>query len=657
MAGLKLPIILLLIVFFVTLAVYLYLKARGQVFDEDFIHTYAELLEALKRHMVDLVSDHDDFRGTEEEYLKEKADRAKASEAFKNAVFAIPAAKIYTREVFKNFIAANVPPRIVDQILGLDGDSEPSPYVMFLIIMYHYEKYHKYDALSVWIADYDLARERQAAGVSSEGDTAYYITLEDLEYTYSDLSIDLDRDERIEVLAMMAFEDVKGYGKLGIIQEQNINGYNLGVSGSTLDYVDSGEDGRVSTASATNSLWLYIGEKYIHLEFLDFESQDEIRRCIQRLIRYNSPGSLTEKRGLLTNSLYDQSRVMAVRPPIGETWACFVRKCAISSVDPTVLIYKPYVKGGAEFTIKFIQFLMQGFITIAVSGRQGSGKTTMMKGFAGYYPPTANIRTVESVKELYLRELYPDRNIFGMTESEFVKSAQIEVGTKKMDSRVTTIGEIASDEVAGEAIQLGMTGSECLLFSIHSNTAAELVRTMRNALMKTAHFDNTMIAENQVTTVVRINIHLDYVTGGERFIRRITEIIKLAEDDDYPEYDEENPERAAFRLKREYYIRRTDRPTFITRDIIVYNMGRHCYEIKNPPSDELSERICEKLTVGKAEEYRAFIDLYWRGQKTPGYEGVTDVHRPGEKPEQENATVQTKQEESGIIDNPYRLEA
>lgn len=614
---------------------WLYSKAKRQVIEEELIENYDELTEAVKRHFVEVVFASDDLTGTDEEYKARKAERAKANEYFKNATFGIPAAKVYTREVIKAFIKENVEPYIIDQILGLDPDSEPSDYVKFVIILFHYEKDWKNHALAKWIDEFELDRPKSARGVKAEGDVAYYITRDELKDSYNELAIKLTPEEKTDVLSRLVFADVKGFGKLTFIQEQMINGYNVGVSGSVLDYVDINDEDRFSEdpdniSKTTNSLWIYFGEKYIHLKFFEFDSPDEIKRCIQRLIRYNAPGALTEKRGTLSNSLYDQSRVMAVRNPVGETWAAFVRKCAIKSVDPTDLIYKDYVHN-AEIIIKLLQYIQRSLITTAVTGRAGCGKTTLMKGLIAYYDPRINIRTIETVRELFLRELYPDRNIYEMCESPTVSAARLGTDQKKMDSGVATFGEIASDEDAGQMVQLGMTGTECLLFSHHANTTEMLVKTLRNALLKTAGFDNATIAEIQVTTVVRIDVHLDYFTGGKRYISRVTEIIQLNEGEEYPEYDGADSEQSAFNLNREYYRRQTDRPTYITKDIIRYNIDTDTYEPVNEPSAELMRRMHEKLPRELWEELNAFLSYYWRGESINGYAGVTDVHRPSVK--------------------------
>lgn len=220
---------------------------------------------------------------------------------------------------------------------------------------------------------------------------------------------------------------------LDTISEMNINGFNLGVSGSVMESVKvvGKRENRDIISEATNSLWLYFGGQYIHLQFLDFGSEDEIKRIIQLLIRYNSPGPLTAKRGFIVNTMADKSRILAIRPPVGEYWAVFVRKFTLDNVTPEALIIKQGVTGG-EICIKLIEFLMRGLITIAVTGRQGSGKTTLMKSIIAFYDRRYNLGVLEMAPEMYLRELYSDRNIISVQETDYVSAEHIQDALKKL---------------------------------------------------------------------------------------------------------------------------------------------------------------------------------------------------------------------------------
>lgn len=363
---------------------------------------------------------------------------------------------------------------------------------------------------------------------------------------------------------------------------------------------------------APRSVWLYFNGKYIHLRFLTFQTEEELRRVVQLLIRYNNPGPLTEKRGYLVNTMYDKSRVLAMRPPASEYWAVFVRKFTLSDSSLTALIDKPYVNQ-AHLAIHLVQYLMMGQVTCGFTGRQGAGKTTMMTAAVKYIDPRYTLRVLEMAPEMYLRELYPERNILSVQETEYVSATELQDALKKSDASVSIVGEVATDAIAARMIQMGQVASIFTIFSHHANLAEQLVYAIRNSLVNAGGFSGSMLtAEQQVIDVIRVDIHLNYTTDGRRYIERISEIVKLEESVPYPEYDQDNPVHSMNEITKEYYTRRTDRKSFTTRDILRFNLQTNTYETCDWFTTELTEKMLSVMPADKVPEFKQFILDNWR---------------------------------------------
>jgi pilus assembly protein CpaF len=607
---------------------YFFAKGKKQVMEDEDLASFEDILDALKNYIVDLIKEDGKNVKTDEEYKRLYKRKAKINDSLKSAVYGIDSAKVHVQELIHAYVEEKVPLDRVEQVLGIDNDSEPSPNVMFEIIMYRYKKRYSRNALKNWILKNDFHLPKEAAGIVIPGDKDHYITSSDLEESYYKEKILLSNDEKIDILTVLLYQRFKGYGMVDTISEMNINGYNIGVSGSIMDSLNSGAQAKHENGSiisgATNALWLYFGGNYIHLQFLDFGSEDEIRRIIQLLIRYNSPGPLSAKRGYIINTMHDKSRILALRPPVAEYWAAFVRKFTLDDITPVALIVKEGVTDG-ELCVKLIQFIMRGLITTAVTGRQGSGKTTLMKAIISFYDPRYNIGVLEMAPELYLREIYHFRNIISVQETANVSMEELQDAFKKADRAITIVGEVATDAVAARMIQLAMTGSLCTLFSHHANTAKDLILTLRNSLVNAGGFSNMTVAEKQVTDVVKINIHLDLSAEGKRYINRVTEIVQLEEGIPYPYFDKENQVESVANIQREYYTRETDRVTFETNDILTYDVDTDTYKVGECMSDLLYNKIRATLTNEERLEFDSFIKHYWKGIKTKGYEGVTNV--------------------------------
>jgi len=614
----------------------LYQRAKlrtTEVVEEDF-STIEKVLEAVKMEMVEIVKEDYSLGLSEAEFNALYKRKARINNALKNCVHGIDSAKVIVIELIRGFIAEKVPIDKVSELLGLADGMQPSDHVIFEILMYRYKKKHGKQALAVLIDKYDLARERPATDANRPTDVSYYITSEDLRSIYEQEDIHLTDDEKYDLLAILVYQLYKGFGILDTLREMDINGFNCGTSGSILTNLQANREGGLK---ATNSVWLYFRGKYIHLRFMNFGSEDELKRIIQLMVRYNNPGPLTAKRGYLVNTMYDKSRILALRPPASEYWAVFVRKFTISDPSPEYLIAKPGVVR-PDLPIRLIEFLMRGHVTCAVTGRQGSGKTTLMTSIIRYVDPRFNIRVLEMAPELYLRELYPSRNILSVQETETVTPQELQDALKKSDAALSIVGEVATDAIAARMIQMGQVASIFTIFSHHANTSRDLVFALRNSLVNASGFD-MYTAERQVLDVVKVDIHLDYTPDGHRFIERITEIIPLDEQIPYPEYDVNDPVNSINRIFKEYFERQTDRVSFITRDILRYDKETKTYYVVNRLSPALEEKIRDNLGKLKVE-FDKFVISEWgarkdlkSGEVDPVAESVINHYKNTEVPE------------------------
>jgi pilus assembly protein CpaF len=602
-------LILLTILGIIMLLTLLYIKSRNErpdIQQSDKI-TMDRLLDIVKYSLADLVKD-ENFAGLgDEEFESMFKRKARIQEAMRNCVYGIDSAKLIVQDLIRSTIA-EILKNEQEVLLVFDfkaGYLEPR--IKFEILMYFYKKRHGKDALSHMIDTYDLGRERLE--IEDKTQPSYLITNEDIDEIYATEGFELTYPVMLDILAVMIYQKYKGFGVVDTVREMNINGFNCGTSGSILSALLN-KDRKVMTAP--RSVWLYYGGKYIHLRFLTFHSEEELRRVVQLLCRYNNPGPLTEKRGYLVNTMYDKSRVLALRPPAAEYWAVFIRKFTLSNATVKGLLDKPY-SVNTNVIIDLIKYLMMGQITCGVTGRQGSGKTTLMTAMIKFIDPRYTIRVLEMAPEMYLRELYPERNILSVQETDYVSAAELQDALKKSDAAVSIVGEVATDVIAARMIQMGQVASIFTIFSHHANRAKDLVYAIRNSLVNAGGFSGNMItAEQQVIDVIRVDIHLNYTTDGRRYVERVSEIIKLEEGVPYPEYSKKDPVNTMNLITKEYYERTTDRLTFETRDILRYNLETDTYETLDWFTTELTAKMLEVMPRNEVTNFKKFIVQNWR---------------------------------------------
>ena len=589
---------------------WIYRKTKNEKPDLKDINTFTieKLLDLVRNGLIDLVKE-ESFEGMadEEEFENMYKRKARIQEAMRNCVFGIDAAKTIVQDLIRNILAEKLADEAaVFQVIDFNSHNL-EPRIKFEILLYFFKKHYGKDALGELIEKYYLDRERYE--IEDKMEPSYIITSHDIDDIYAKEAVELDYGAMMDILTILIYQRYKGFGIVDTIREMNINGFNCGTSGSILSSLISKDK---DVPRAPRSVWLYFRGKYIHLEFLSFGNEEELRRVVLLLCRYNSPGQLTEKRGFLVNTMYDKSRVLALRPPASEYWAVFVRKFSLSDQSTEALIIKPYTKAG-DIAVSLLMYLMMGEVTCGITGRQGSGKTTLMSSLVKYIDPRYTIRVLEMAPELYLRELYPERNILSVQETDYVSATALQDALKKSDAAVSMVGEVANDPIAARMIQLGQVASLFTVFSHHGKTPKDLVYALRNSLVNAGGFTNMLTAEQQVIDVVKIDVHLDYTPDGKRYIERISEIIRLDEAMPYPEYDLNNPTHSMNVITREYYNRQTDRQTFITKDILRYDLKTHTYYTVNWFSQRLTEYMVHNIPEHKLNDFRHYAVSNWKG--------------------------------------------
>lgn len=578
--------------------------------------TLDRLLDMVKYQLVELVKEDNFFGKSDEEWEALYKRKKRIQNAMRECVHGIDADKIIVKDLIKQIVQGILPDeQSVCEVVDFTNQYI-EPHVKFEILLHFLKKEHGKNAMPYLIQKYHLDDVRYI--IENKKVPSYAVTTDMFEDMYNkELGQDFEipYTDMLDVMSTLLYEKYKGFGCIDTLRDQNIDGYNIGTSGSILTNVIN-RDRKV--AKAPRSVWIYYRGRYIHLRFLTFGSEEEIRRVVQLHVRYGNPGPLTEKRGYLVNTMFDKSRVLAIRPPASEYWAMFVRKFSLSDGSLEFLV-NPVKKDrdgntvmdengevvhkykNAEVPLRLIKYLMLGQVTTAFTGRQGSGKTTMMAAAIQPVDARLTIRILEMAPELYLRELYPQRNILSVQETQYVTAAELQDALKKSDAALSIVGEVATDVIAARMIQMGQVASVFTIFSHHANRAQDLVFALRNSLMNAGNFNNEKTAETQVLDVVKVDVHLDYDVEGNRYIERITEIIKLDEGTPYPPYDPNDPVHSMNIITAEYYKRKTDRMSFTTKQILHFDHDTFTYI-----TDEWFSRGLTGHMMGRIpKEYRA----------------------------------------------------
>ncbi len=555
---------------------------------------------------------------SEEELKRRKNKKYELKKALKGCTYGDVNDKKYVKGIMFDLLLQEygINETNVSKAIPFDIPSLLTPQDKFDILIYKYKQEFGYEALTQFIKKYDLASLKYLQG---EAKPCYVITSQEICDIFEEEQIQLEFDEKLEVVVQRIYQYYKGYSAIDEIRDMNIDGVSGGVSGlpesflsqvaqTDGDYLGQVLDNKVPRSC--DSIWIFFQGKSIRLEFLSFGSESELKRVCQNIYKYNNPGQLSDSNGYKINEMKDGSRVVVVRPSMAETWAFFVRKFDVKRATLEQII----TCDGKEEAIDLLKFLVKGARIISLTGEQGCGKTTMLMAMIENIYETLNIRVQETAFELHLRKIYPTRNILSLRETETVSGQEGLDVQKKTDGSVNIIGEVATDPVASWMIQAAQVASKFTLFTHHAKTFPNLVTALRNSMLRTGVFKDEKTAEEQVIQVLNFDIHLVKDFRGRRYIERVTECVPIENANPYTrDYRKEKTLEGKIEKFMDnatnYFQNVTDRQTYDYINIMEFRGDG--YVLTNKISDKNIQEMRMNMDESDIEEFDTFIEKNW----------------------------------------------
>lgn len=604
MANIALGLLFILIV--ITITVRFYLKRKKQtVFGKGYvINTFEELVTIVLRDFTEIIKPDRGLMKTSIEYEASLRNKSRIAQAARKCVYGEENARRTIIKVFHDIIASHLLTlESCYSIFNFEDLETLPPEIKFEILLYCLAPQYGKNAVKFLNDTYKWSSPRyiaQSGLERREVDYALVDTMFKEQMPYDSLSY----EQCIDVISILVYQNSKGYGKIDTLMQQNIDGLELGTVGAIRYRLLNANPDYVIERSCS----IQLDAQWIHLSFINFGTVDEIKRLVLNVSNTEGSEALTIKRPTKVVDMYNGSRVTCIRPNVGATWGLFVRSFSAGVISVKKWLDKPEVKNW-EIVDKLLFYLCQCTENTAVTGQQNTGKTTLMKGLIGYYP-YFNIRVIEMSFELQLNEIYPDRNIFCTRNDEFTSATEVQDILKKTDGYLSMAGEIATNEVAANAMQFGLVASQATMFSHHGKDYMGLIEGLTNALLSSGQFNDRDSAQGLVLDVVKHNVHCDF-HKKLRVVDYIEEIVKGETIVPYQDIKVSSDVVSAIdqstALNREFYQRTTDRVRYTSRKIIRFNHETNTYE---PYEWYTPERFAIMLDKMPDEHKAGFIQFY-----------------------------------------------
>lgn len=601
---------ILVILAFLVLILFVMFRKTNEVEEEVKIDEFS--LDYLKGLVEDTFNTIANMRIEELNYNKAETEKAefnqkKLARARSTCAFGDIGSKDYIKDYISEIIQTkgHITDENINSVIPFDTPSALSVMDKYDIILYAYKSMFGLDAFGKLIDQYQLDAPKPA----DFNEYYYEITEQDILNVYNDVQFELNFSEKLDILSQRLYQMILGHGVIDETRDMNIDGISCGISGIPETMYFYGQDPSINKDNPSrplkdyNAIWCMYRGKTIQLSFLGFGTGRELTRVAKNIYRYNNPGQLSADKGFIINTMMDGCRVVTVRPNFAESWGFWVRK--FGSADK-LSIDQLITGGNSDMAIQTIMWLAKGRLSLAITGGQGCGKTTFLGSMLQFLPPWLTIRVHEIASELWLRKVYPRRNIESFTETATVSSQMSLDMQKKTDCNITILGEISDDTQASMAIQIGRVGSDQLVFTSHHKTASSLVLGIRDSIIRAGGSSDVSITERDVAHVLNFDIHLTKERDGFRHIERVTEIIPL-DLPPYPEYRGDNPTKEFYNLFREYAYCSTDREIFETKDILHWDKQIGSFVFDNVPTDKTVNQIRECIAGDQISDFDNYI--------------------------------------------------
>ena len=595
---------------------------EGKVNDvqvDDKTYTLDMMIKFTKKRIDEITKVNLYDLGLSEEELKRRKDKKyELKKALKGCTYGDVNDKKYVKELIFDILSKEygVDETNVSKAIPFDIPSLLTPQDKYDIIIYMYQKEFGYEAWNTIMKKYNLATLKFV-----DGDTkpCYVVTPEEISDIYEKENYTLTFQDKLMVVVQRIYQLYKGYSSIDELRDQNIDGISGGVSGlpesflsqvaqTDANYLTKVMDHKVPRSC--DSIWIMYHGISIRMAFLSFGNESELKRVCQNIYKYNNPGQLSDANGYKINEMKDGSRVVVVRPSFSESWGFFVRKFDVQRATLDQLIKCD----GKDEAIALLTYLVKGARIISLTGEQGCGKTTMLMAMIENIYETMNIRVQEVAFELHLRKIYPTRNILSFRETETIAGQEGLDVQKKTDGSVNIIGEVATDEVASWMIQAAQVASKFTLFTHHAKTFPDLITALRNSMLRTGVFNNELVAEKQVVSVLNFDIHLVKDFRGNRYIERVTECIPVEDFNNYT-FDQDKEKTLEGKFEKfadnatRFFTKQTNKEIFTYRNIMEYQDGG--YVLTNRITDSNLRGMVTNMDDKDSEGFRDFVYKQW----------------------------------------------
>lgn len=290
---------------------------------------------------------------------------------------------------------------------------------------------------------------------------------------------------------------------------------------SIIDEFDNDKSISEIFVNGTSPVWIEKNGKRIPTN-VRFRSNNEVINIIRRAIEFSNQ-TIQETNPRVHATRHDNTRVYAAIPPIARVPYLRIRN--LQSFVPTE---ENYLKNDtmSEEMLEALSIYVKRRANILVIGAMSSGKTTLLKFLPKFIPDDQTLAVLETTAELFLEELYPEKNIMSLTED-------LKIGITMEDLFIDALRSSADRIICAEArgkesnqlVEAMTRGMEGSMSSIHSSGASEAIEDLARMCLLDNRNRNEDALRSTIAKSINIIVSIRKCDDGKRRIMDISEIL------------------------------------------------------------------------------------------------------------------------------------
>lgn len=252
-----------------------------------------------------------------------------------------------------------------------------------------------------------------------------------------------------------------------------------------------------------------------------FNDSNDVSLIARRLLNEKSGGDLTADECERQTILLDGSRITVTLMP-----ASTMNVICIKKFDSFIPTKEGMIEEGTitEEVIRDLEVISKGRGNIAFSGGVNSGKSTMLKMYAGLIPTKYKLGMIDPTKDTDLKTLYPEKDIITLYETSTYSMNDQFSFMLTMGRDIIGLSEAKSFEVL-QSIK-GMTRANSGSFlSIHTLRAKDIVDNIAYMCLENGIPQDLRILRARIASALDITVRTKQLNSGKRVLDEMSEIV------------------------------------------------------------------------------------------------------------------------------------